>query len=91
MTAVQAAVTAHAEATGQNRYEVEKELKRVVRHPEPDWSPIVCHVVAPRNIGHAPGPVATVAGVRTATVSTRTGGYFPGAGIPLMGRFVARA
>lgn len=35
-SAVQAAVTAHAEATGQNRYEVEKELKRVVRHPEPD-------------------------------------------------------
>ncbi|MFJ9214210.1 hypothetical protein [Streptomyces sp. NPDC102264] len=30
--AVQAAVTARAAATGQNRYEVEKELKRVVRH-----------------------------------------------------------
>ncbi|MEV4974545.1 hypothetical protein [Streptomyces scopuliridis] len=34
--AVQNAITAHAEATGQNRYEVEKELKRVVRHPDPD-------------------------------------------------------
>jgi hypothetical protein len=34
--AVQAAITAHAEATGQNRYEVERELKRIVRHPEPD-------------------------------------------------------
>ncbi|MFD3913386.1 hypothetical protein [Streptomyces sp. NPDC058603] len=34
--AVQAAITAHAAATGQNRYEVEKELKRVVRHPGPD-------------------------------------------------------
>ncbi|WP_326811616.1 hypothetical protein [Streptomyces scopuliridis] len=34
--AVQDAITAHAEATGQNRYEVEKELKRVVRHPKPD-------------------------------------------------------
>ncbi|MCL7377496.1 hypothetical protein [Streptomyces sp. 35G-GA-8] len=34
--AVQDAITAHAAATGQNRYEVEKELKRVVRHPEPD-------------------------------------------------------
>ena len=34
--AVQAAVTAHAQATGQNRYEVERELKRRVRHPEPD-------------------------------------------------------
>ncbi|MFF1834256.1 hypothetical protein ACFVXE_08625 [Streptomyces sp. NPDC058231] len=31
---VQAAITAHAEATGQSRYEVEMELKRVVRHPE---------------------------------------------------------
>lgn len=31
---VQAAITAHAEATGQNRYEVERELKRRVRHPE---------------------------------------------------------
>lgn len=31
---VQAAVTAHAEATGQNRFEVEAELKRRVRHPE---------------------------------------------------------
>ncbi|MEU7149231.1 hypothetical protein AB0B15_14515 [Streptomyces sp. NPDC045456] len=34
--AVQAAVTAHAEATGQSRYEVERELKRRVRHPEPE-------------------------------------------------------
>ncbi|MFF1839682.1 hypothetical protein ACFVXE_36795 [Streptomyces sp. NPDC058231] len=33
---VQAAITAHAEATGQSRYEVERELKRIVRHPEPD-------------------------------------------------------
>ncbi|MEV7711227.1 hypothetical protein [Streptomyces sp. NPDC088270] len=33
---VQAAITAHAEATGQSRYEVERELKRVVRHPAED-------------------------------------------------------
>ncbi|MGW6565638.1 hypothetical protein [Streptomyces sp. NPDC054975] len=33
--AVQAAITAHAEATEQSRYEVEKELKKRVRHPEP--------------------------------------------------------
>ncbi|WP_371795203.1 hypothetical protein [Streptomyces sp. NBC_01718] len=33
---VQAAITAHAEATEQSRYDVEMELKRVVRHPEPD-------------------------------------------------------
>ncbi|WP_327246534.1 hypothetical protein [Streptomyces sp. NBC_01320] len=33
---VQAAITAHAEATGQGRYDVERELKRVVRHPEPE-------------------------------------------------------
>lgn len=33
-TAVQAAITAHAQATGQNRYDVERELKRRVRHPE---------------------------------------------------------
>ncbi|WP_406503301.1 hypothetical protein [Streptomyces sp. NBC_01602] len=33
---VQAAVAAHAEATGQGRYAVERELKRVVRHPESD-------------------------------------------------------
>ncbi|MFD4855171.1 hypothetical protein [Streptomyces atratus] len=32
--AVQAAVTAHAAATGQSRYEVERELKRVVRHAD---------------------------------------------------------
>jgi hypothetical protein len=32
--AVQQAVTAHAEATGENRYEVERQLKRAVRHPE---------------------------------------------------------
>ncbi len=29
---VQAAITEHAKATGRNRYEVEQELKRVVRH-----------------------------------------------------------
>jgi hypothetical protein len=34
--AVQAAVTAHAEATGQPRYEVEMALKKQVRNPEPD-------------------------------------------------------
>ncbi|WP_033040270.1 hypothetical protein [Streptomyces monomycini] len=34
--AVQAAITAHAAATGQSRYDVERELKRKVRHPEPD-------------------------------------------------------
>jgi hypothetical protein len=33
--AVQQAITAHAEATGENRYEVEAALKKVVRHPEP--------------------------------------------------------
>jgi DNA-binding protein H-NS len=33
---VQAAITTHAEATGQGRYEVERALRRVVRHPEPD-------------------------------------------------------
>lgn len=33
---VQAAITAHAEATEQSRYEVEMELKRVVRHADPD-------------------------------------------------------
>ncbi|MFE4647762.1 hypothetical protein [Streptomyces sp. NPDC056707] len=33
---VQAAITAHAKATNQGRYAVERELKRVVRHPEPD-------------------------------------------------------
>lgn len=33
---VQAAITAHAEATGQSQYEVERELKRVVRHPAED-------------------------------------------------------
>ncbi|MFJ4917467.1 hypothetical protein [Streptomyces sp. NPDC088726] len=31
---VQAAITAHAAATGQGRYDVERELKRRVRHPE---------------------------------------------------------
>ncbi|MGW3164848.1 hypothetical protein ACWC9Q_18630 [Streptomyces sp. NPDC001142] len=30
---VQEAITAHAAATGQNRYEVEAALKRAVRHP----------------------------------------------------------
>lgn len=34
--AVQAAITAHAEATGQSRFDVEAELKRQVRHPEPE-------------------------------------------------------
>ncbi|MFJ9029828.1 hypothetical protein ACIRQP_15095 [Streptomyces sp. NPDC102274] len=34
--AVQAAITVHAEAAGQNRYEVEQALKRRVRHPAPD-------------------------------------------------------
>ncbi|MFJ7949818.1 hypothetical protein ACIQ6K_40560 [Streptomyces sp. NPDC096354] len=33
---VQAAITAHAEATDQNRYDVERELQRVVKHPGPD-------------------------------------------------------
>ncbi|MFD5788554.1 hypothetical protein ACFWH1_18270 [Streptomyces sp. NPDC127037] len=33
---VQAAVTDHAAATEQSRYEVERELKRVVRHPTQD-------------------------------------------------------
>lgn len=33
---VQAAITAHADATGQNRYEVEAALKKLVRHPEPE-------------------------------------------------------
>ncbi|MFH8627740.1 hypothetical protein ACH4A8_38635 [Streptomyces vietnamensis] len=33
--AVQAAITAHAEATGQSRYDVEAALKKRVRHPEP--------------------------------------------------------
>ena len=32
---LQAAVTAHAEATGQNRYDVETTLKRTVLHAEP--------------------------------------------------------
>lgn len=32
--AVQAAITAHAEATRQSRYDVERELKRRVRHPD---------------------------------------------------------
>ena len=34
--AVQAAITAHAAATGQSRYEVEAALKRAVRHPDED-------------------------------------------------------
>ncbi|MFI1166598.1 hypothetical protein ACH4UM_24080 [Streptomyces sp. NPDC020801] len=33
--AVQAGVTAFAEASGLDRYEVEMGLKRAVRHPEP--------------------------------------------------------
>ncbi|MEK9523987.1 MULTISPECIES: hypothetical protein [Streptomyces] len=32
--AVQAAITAHAEATGQSRYEVEMAVKKQVRNPE---------------------------------------------------------
>ena len=32
--AVQAAITAHAQATGQSRYDVEAALKRRVRHPD---------------------------------------------------------
>jgi hypothetical protein len=32
--AFQEAVTAHAEATGQSRYEVEMAAKKAVRHPE---------------------------------------------------------
>ncbi|MGC4947684.1 hypothetical protein ACLQ2N_16000 [Streptomyces sp. DT224] len=35
-TAVQTAITEHAAATDQSRYDVERELKRVVRHPEPE-------------------------------------------------------
>ncbi|WP_329114401.1 hypothetical protein [Streptomyces sp. NBC_01353] len=34
--AVQAAITEHAEATGQSRFDVEAALKKRVRHPEPD-------------------------------------------------------
>ncbi|MFI9492849.1 hypothetical protein ACIG8K_14920 [Streptomyces halstedii] len=34
--AVQQAITAHAAATGQPRDAVEQEVKRRVRHPEPD-------------------------------------------------------
>ncbi|GAA1334374.1 hypothetical protein GCM10009647_075990 [Streptomyces sanglieri] len=34
--AVQAAITAHAEATRQSRYDVERELRRIVRHPAED-------------------------------------------------------
>ncbi|MFD0074239.1 hypothetical protein ACFVIY_17580 [Streptomyces sp. NPDC127166] len=34
--AVQTAITAHAEATGQSRYDVEAALKKRVRHPEPE-------------------------------------------------------
>jgi hypothetical protein len=33
--AVQTAITAHAAATGQDRYEIEAALKKTVRHPEP--------------------------------------------------------
>ncbi|MCX5431848.1 hypothetical protein OHU11_29815 [Streptomyces sp. NBC_00257] len=36
---VQAAITAHAAATGQGRFDVERELKRVVRHPAEDDGP----------------------------------------------------
>ncbi|MFI1890681.1 hypothetical protein [Streptomyces jumonjinensis] len=32
--AVQDAITAHAAATGQNRYDVEKTLKQAVRNPQ---------------------------------------------------------
>lgn len=34
--AVQAAITAHAEAIEKPRYDVEAALKKLVRHPEPD-------------------------------------------------------
>lgn len=34
--AVQAAVTAHAKAINEPRYDVEAALKKKVRHPEPD-------------------------------------------------------
>ncbi|MGW1840838.1 hypothetical protein, partial [Streptomyces sp. NPDC002067] len=34
--AVHTAIVAHAEATGQRRIDVEMELKRRVRHPDPD-------------------------------------------------------
>ncbi|MGW4199563.1 hypothetical protein [Streptomyces sp. NPDC004726] len=34
--AVQEAITAHAAATGQNRYDVEKALKAKVRYPQPE-------------------------------------------------------
>ncbi|MGW9131950.1 hypothetical protein [Streptomyces sp. NPDC055681] len=33
---VQATITAHAEATDQNPYDVERKLQRVVMHPGPD-------------------------------------------------------
>ncbi|SFT31794.1 hypothetical protein [Streptomyces sp. ok210] len=33
--AFQAALTAHAEATGENRYELEMAVKKAVLHPEP--------------------------------------------------------
>jgi uncharacterized protein YukE len=35
-TTVQAAITAHAKATGENRYDVEQAVKRTVRHAEED-------------------------------------------------------
>ncbi|MFH9248248.1 hypothetical protein ACH4LK_22805 [Streptomyces lydicus] len=35
-SAVQDAITAHAEATGQSRLSVETELKRRIRHPAED-------------------------------------------------------
>ncbi|MFE1346652.1 hypothetical protein [Streptomyces sp. NPDC058757] len=34
--AVQAAITEHAQATGESRFAVEAALKKKVRHPEPD-------------------------------------------------------
>ncbi|MFF9607783.1 hypothetical protein ACF1GY_36930 [Streptomyces sp. NPDC014684] len=34
--AVQAAITAHAEAVGANRYEVEQAMKKAVRHTQED-------------------------------------------------------
>ena len=34
-TALHAAITAHAEAVGANRYDVETALKKLVLHPEP--------------------------------------------------------
>lgn len=37
--AVQAAITRHAEATGQNRYDLEQAVKQALRHAEEDPAP----------------------------------------------------